>query len=73
MNNNRRKRLKQASELLNQALSIVTEAKEEDSLDNLPENLQGGDRYSAMEKAVDELEEAIDNIESATENIDNAC
>lgn len=55
MNNNRRKRLKQASELLNQALSIVTEAKEEeeDSLDNLPENLQGGERYAAMEKAVD--------------------
>ncbi|MBQ8619104.1 MAG: hypothetical protein IJ418_16530 [Clostridia bacterium] len=42
-------------------------------MDNCPENLQGSDRYYAMEDAVSELEEARDKIQEATEHIDRAC
>lgn len=74
MNNGRRARLKEACALLSRALSIVTSVKEEeqDSLDNLPVNLQYGERCALMENAIDELEEAEGKIEEATESINNA-
>ena len=45
---------------------------EEDYMNNIPENLQGGERYSMAEDACSYLEEAIGNIEEAIENIDEA-
>ena len=44
---------------------------EEEYRDNMPENLQGSERYDAAELAVDDLEEALgeamDKIDSASE------
>lgn len=74
MNKQRRTKLKEANGLLSQAIRIISSVKDEeqDSIDNLPENLQAGERYTIMENAIDQLEEAIDNIEQASENLNNA-
>ena len=48
-------------------------ASDEDmALGNMPENLEGSDRYEAMENAVDLLNDATDDIESAIDKIEEA-
>ncbi len=75
MNSKRRKKLKDALRALTLARSIVEAARgeEQDSLDQVPENLSDSDRCAAMEDAIDALDEAIENIDLASENINNAC
>ena len=74
MNKQRRARLSEAHSLLGKAVSIVERAKDEeqDSFDNLPENLQISERGEAMEEAIDELQMTIDSINDAMEHIDCA-
>lgn len=74
MNKQRRTRLSEAHSLLGRAVSIVERAKDEeqDSFDNLPENLQSSERGEIMEEAIDELQTAIDSINDAMEHIDCA-
>ncbi|MBE6564197.1 MAG: hypothetical protein E7655_02830 [Ruminococcaceae bacterium] len=74
MNNKKRARLSLARSRLEEAKSFVETVKdeEEDCLNNLPENLQEGDRYRMMEEAVDNLSEAIEHIDGAMDNIDQA-
>lgn len=45
---------------------------EQDALDNLPENLQYGERADTMACAVDNLDEARAEIESIKESLDSA-
>jgi len=75
MNKQRKARLRESLVYLQKATDIVTEVKEDErySLDNIPENLQGSERCTAMEDAIDELEEAIESIEEATDSINNVC
>ena len=65
MNKDRRKRLRQVIEQGNQLLEDLRAIQEEeqDALDNIPESLQGTDRYTDMETAAELLEEAADNLE----------
>lgn len=74
MNKIKRAKLKEAESFLIKAKSLISSVRdrERDDLDNFPENLQFGERYAAMENAIDELEDAIDNIELASESINNA-
>jgi len=74
VNKQRRARLSEAHSLLGRAVSIVERAKDEeqDSFDNLPENLQSSERGEIMEEAIDELQTAIDSINDAMEHIDCA-
>ena len=74
MNKQRREKLSQVSSLLKRAVSVVEQVKDEeqDSFDNLPENLQNGDRGEAMEEAVSELEQAVDLINEAADHISQA-
>ena len=74
MNKQRRARLSEAHSLLGRAVSIVERAKDEeqDSFDNLHENLQSSERGEIMEEAIDELQTAIDSINDAMEHIDCA-
>ena len=65
--------IKDRIESLKSDLETLLE-EENDYLDNIPENMQGGERYekaenavSSLENAVSSLEEAMDDIESATE------
>lgn len=45
---------------------------EQDYLDSIPENLQGGERYEKAEEAVSALEEAVNSLEEALDSIDIA-
>ena len=75
MNKNRRERLQDAIAHLGQAAQIVERVRddESESMNNMPENLQGTERYETMENAVDALEEAITNINDANDLIEQAC
>ena len=78
MNNKRRKEI---SNNLNSLIMIKENferilSDEEDSYDNIPENLYGSDKVIVSEAAMDILdeiivflEEAVDNIESAIDSI----
>lgn len=74
MNKRRREKLSEANVLLDKAASIVERSmeEEEDSLNNLPESLQGSERGEAMEETIDELHMAIDSISDAIAHIDCA-
>lgn len=66
--------MRRASALLGTASGLVSTAleQEEDALDNMPENLQGSERYEKIEAAVDFLNDASDCIDSAIEKINEA-
>ncbi len=66
--------MKHASALLRTASGLVSTAleQEEDALDNMPENLQGSERYEKIETAVDLLNDASECIDSAIERINEA-
>ena len=74
MNDKRRRRLKKATSMINQAIQIIEEVRDEeqDSYDNLPESIMDGDRGAKMEEAIENMEDALSDLESASENIDNA-
>lgn len=74
MNDRRRKSLKQALSMLESASQIINMVAEEeqDCLDNMPENLQGSERYEKMEDVVSLLESATEDIDTASERIRDA-
>ena len=74
LNAGRRKKLMVAIDHLREASNIVDQIKDEeqDSLDNMPENLQESERYSNMEEAVDALDDALTSINEASDYIENA-
>ena len=74
LNNKRREKLKQANQYLERAYEIVSNVldDEEMSLYNIPENLQGSEKYDKIETAVDNLESVIESVESAQEYISTA-
>jgi len=66
---------------LNRIINTLTDLKydieavkgdEESAMDNLPESLQGSDRYEQMESAVDAMDEAYSYIEDAISNLEDA-
>ena len=76
MNKARRKALDEVISKIEEAKELLEnlQAEEEEYRDNMPENLQGSERYEAadapvdnMSSAVDALDEAISSIESAQE------
>lgn len=71
MNNQRRKQLARLKDSLQQVGNDIEELRsaEEDSMDNIPDNLRYGDRYDTMESCVEALADAIESIENAIERI----
>lgn len=67
--------MKRAYALLGTASGLVSTAleQEEDALDNMPENLQGSERYEKIEAAVDLLNDASECIDAAIEKINEAA
>lgn len=45
---------------------------ENDYLDNIPENMQSGERYETAENAVSSLEDAVSSLEEAMDSIASA-
>ena len=74
MNQQRRQQLTQVVNLLHSAEADLDRIRDEeqDCIDATPENLQGSERYSSMENAVDCLEDAIESVQQATEFINDA-
>ena len=72
MNKERRKAIENVSGKIRDLLVDleVLRDEEEEYRDNIPENLQGSERYERADECVDGLTEAIDEIERQLENID---
>lgn len=66
--------LNRAKGLLGSAVNLVSNALdgEEDSLDNMPENLQSSELYEKKEAVIDALNDASDSIDMAIEKINEA-
>lgn len=66
--------LNRAKGLLGSAANLVSNALdgEEDSLDNMPENLQSSELYEKKEAVIDALSDASDSIDTAIEKINEA-
>lgn len=60
--------------MLGSAANLVSNAldEEEDSLDNMPENLQNSERYEKKEAVIDALNDASESIDTAIEKINEA-
>lgn len=73
MNKQRRKQIEDVTGKIRDLLADLENLRdeEEEYKDNIPENLQGSERYENAEECVYDLTEAIDSIESALEDIDN--
>jgi len=75
MNNDRRTRINQAVGLMQEALSILETARDEEqeNYDNMPESLQGSERGEAAEQAVSNLEDTCSNLEDAISSAESAA
>ena len=72
MNNARRQLLRDAVLYLEKAQKSIRVAlsQEEDSLSNMPENLEFSERYEKMEQAIDGMNDVLDSIESAEDMLE---
>lgn len=74
MNNIRRKALQKIYAAIEEAkedLEMVFD-EEQEAFDNIPENLEGSERYEKAEMAVDNLETAMSELEEVLECIEEA-
>lgn len=69
MNRQRRKYLARAERLLGEARAIIEQARDEeqDFLDNMPENMQGGARAELIAGNVICLDDALDAIDEVVD------
>lgn len=74
MNNLRRKTLQDLYDIIANAKDNLDEVRDEEECykDNMPENLQGSERYERAEEAIDALESAISSLEDALDSIEEA-
>ena len=75
MNAGRRKTLRQAILLLEEAKTLVETVMDEEQayFDNMPESLQSGDKGQKAEVAVEAMETTIASIDDTIDAINNAC
>ena len=71
MNARRRKTLRRAVMHLETASLIMRDItdNEQDSLDNMPENLSGGIRYEEMEEGIEVLEDSVERIDDTINDL----
>lgn len=74
MNDKRRSLIRQAKSFLEKAALLVERAadEEQDSFDNLPENIQDGERGEKMEAAIELMEDASDQINEILDKLSDA-
>lgn len=74
MNKARRQTLNKIIGALTEQAELLSAAaeEEEDYMDNMPENLQGSQRYEDAEENVADLESASDYLNDAIESIQSA-
>lgn len=66
MNNERRKKIKEAVKLMERSVKILQEVEFEETtaLDNLPDNLRDGGKGEVMEEVIQTIEDAMSDISS---------
>lgn len=71
MNRKRRKTLEESVELLRRAQAKLEAVIDEEqyALDNTPENMVDGERYSEREENLDELNDILSNLEEVVEKL----
>lgn len=74
MNNPRRQALNKIIDRIDALMCDLESLKdeEEEYRDNIPENLQGSERYETADEAVDNLESAYDSLEEVISYIEEA-
>lgn len=74
MNKQRRKDIDAIIEKLEEIKSEIEGVYDEESeyRDNMPENMQGGEKYDAADAACDELDTAMSSIDDIISNLENA-
>lgn len=74
MNKARRKALDAVISKIEEAKELLEnlQAEEEEYRDNMPENLQGSERYEAADAAVDNMSSAVDALDEAISSIESA-
>ena len=74
MNKARRKALDKVISKIEEAKELLEnlQAEEEEYRDNMPENLQGSERYEAADAAVDNMSSAVDALDEAISSIESA-
>ena len=75
MNKNRRAAISVIREKLDQYSTELEElmAEEEEYRDNMPENLQGSERYEKADEAASALGDAISSVIEAIQYLETAC
>ena len=68
MNNTRRKKIAKAIELIEKAVEILEDVKneEQEAIDNMPENLAGSERAEKMEEYIWNIDEYIEALDTGT-------
>lgn len=71
MNAQRRKSRDRAIELLNDAIALLEEIKDEEdaAYENMPESLQECERGERLQENVDALQEIVDTLEDMVDNL----
>ena len=74
MNKARRKALDEVISKIEEAKELLEnlQAEEDEYRDNMPENLQGSERYEAADAAVDNMSSAVDALDEAISSIESA-
>lgn len=72
MNDERRKLIRKAVELIAEGRAMLEQARDEEQEyhDNMPENLQNGSKGDDASQAIDALETVISELESAESSIE---
>ena len=73
MNAERRRKIKYVLDDIDNVIVTLTEIRDEEqaSLDNMPENLAFGDKYSEMEDNIQALDNAIEALDEIVFSITN--
>ena len=74
MNKARRKALDEVISKIEEAKELLEnlQAEEDGYRDNMPENLQGSERYEVADAAVDNMSSAVDALDEAISSIESA-
>lgn len=74
MNKERRKTIREIMEQIEELKSSLEDCQwdEEEYRDNIPENLQGSERYEKADNAVSNIEDAVSNLEEVLSSLEEA-
>lgn len=75
MNKDRRDRIEEAKDQIEDAINLIEEisGEEQDCLDNLPESLQYGTKGDKMTSAVNALDNSVSSLNKALEHLKEAA